>query len=73
VVASAAPVDRVVDTTGAGDVFAAGLLHGLLAGAGIATTLAQAAVWAARAVQTEGSVPPADLCAGPGSRPPRDP
>ncbi|MBB4285275.1 carbohydrate kinase family protein [Roseospira goensis] len=55
----AVPVARIVDATGAGDVFAAGLVHGLLAGgADIAAVLSGAAAWAARAVQAEGSVPP---------------
>ena len=31
----AAPVERVVDTTGAGDLYAAGVLHGLTTGAGL--------------------------------------
>jgi sugar/nucleoside kinase (ribokinase family) len=60
------PVDRVVDTTGAGDVFAAGLLHGLLEGADIGAAMSLAARWAARAIQTDGSVPalPADAAPG---------
>jgi len=60
----AAPVARVVDTTGAGDVFAAGLLNGLVEiGAADITPAAQQAVrWAARTIQAEGSIPPKDLC-----------
>ncbi|MQX36557.1 carbohydrate kinase family protein [Roseospira navarrensis] len=70
----AAPVARVVDTTGAGDVFAAGLLHGLTEAGGdrIAPILDLAAHWAARAVATDGSIPPGDLC-GPGVLPAGDP
>lgn len=60
----AAPVTRVVDTTGAGDVFAAGLTHGLVMGASIEAALTLAARWAARAIQADGSLPPADLLGG---------
>ena len=48
---------RVVDATGAGDVFAAGLLEALGAGAGIEAALAHACEWGALAVGLEGSAP----------------
>ncbi|WP_416906925.1 MAG: carbohydrate kinase family protein [Polymorphobacter sp.] len=50
----AAPAD-VVDATGAGDVFMAGLADALLANATMAEALAHAAGWAAVAVGIEGS------------------
>jgi len=56
----AEPVERVVDATGAGDVFAAGLLHGLLAGSDIGDAMTIGARWAARTIQALGSIPP--LC-----------
>ncbi len=59
----ATPVERVVDTTGAGDVFAAGLLHALSSGADMAGALLHAAAWAAHAVAHEGSVPAPGLSA----------
>ncbi|KLV03383.1 ribokinase [Photobacterium aquae] len=52
----ALPVD-VVDTTGAGDNFAGGMIHGLLSGHDIATSMTEGAQWAAFAVQTVSSVP----------------
>ena len=61
----AAPVARVVDTTGAGDVFAAGLTHALITGAPIDAALATAAHWAGRTIQAEGSLPPEDLLGDP--------
>jgi len=57
----AAPISRTVDTTGAGDVFAAGLTHALVDSAPMDAALAEATRWAARAVQTDGSLPPLDL------------
>lgn len=53
----AAPAARVVDATGAGDVYAAGLLDALTAGAGIEAAMAHAALWGRDAVETEGSAP----------------
>jgi sugar/nucleoside kinase (ribokinase family) len=53
-----------VDTTGAGDCFAAGLVHGLVEGAPMTRCLALAAAWGAAAVAAEGSLP------GPGFPPP---
>jgi sugar/nucleoside kinase (ribokinase family) len=47
----------VIDATGAGDVFAAGLLEALAAGAEMAQALAQACAWGAQAVGIEGSAP----------------
>lgn len=57
---------RVVDTTGAGDIFAAGLLEALVAGAGMAQALAHASAWGKAAVECEGSAP---LGAPPGTFP----
>jgi sugar/nucleoside kinase (ribokinase family) len=62
--APAHPVARVVDATGAGDVFAAGLLDALV-GQGadaIAPALDHAGRWAARTIQADGSIPPDGLC-----------
>jgi sugar/nucleoside kinase (ribokinase family) len=50
---------RQLDATGAGDAFAAGLLHSLLAGEPIDTALACAATWGAAAVERRSSIPPA--------------
>jgi sugar/nucleoside kinase (ribokinase family) len=47
-----------VDTTGAGDSFAAGLLHGLLEGRHICAALKIAARWGAAAVERLQSIPP---------------
>jgi len=57
----AAASARVVDTTGAGDVFAAGLVDGLLQTGDIEAGLARGAEWAAKQVETEGSLPPENL------------
>ncbi|MDF0533400.1 PfkB family carbohydrate kinase [Shewanella sp. A32] len=48
---------NVVDTTGAGDVYAAGLIHGLLSGLAIEQAMQEAAIWGAYAVASETSVP----------------
>ncbi|HWK44628.1 MAG TPA: PfkB family carbohydrate kinase [Stellaceae bacterium] len=53
----AAPA-QVVDTTGAGDVYVAGLIDGLVTGDDMAEALGRAARWAALAVATWGSIPP---------------
>lgn len=53
-----APRVSVVDSTGAGDVFAAGLLHGLARGEVMETALATAVSWGAASVSYAGSVPP---------------
>jgi sugar/nucleoside kinase (ribokinase family) len=47
-----APEVEVVDTTGAGDVFAAGLVHGLVAGRAMAEALRTAVSWAVAAVRS---------------------
>ncbi|MFZ4601295.1 MAG: PfkB family carbohydrate kinase [Caulobacterales bacterium] len=60
----AAPAARVVDATGAGDVYAAGLLDALTAGADVEAAMAHAALWGRDAVETEGSAP---LAARPGA------
>jgi site-specific DNA-methyltransferase (adenine-specific) len=66
-----------VDTTGAGDSFAAGLLHGLLEGRGIGEALKIAALWGAAAVERLQSIPPnweevlGSAVAGDNDRPPR--
>lgn len=60
--APAEPV-AVVDVTGAGDVFAAGLIDALLRGEGIEAALRRGTSWAARHVAHEGSLPPAGVTA----------
>ena len=64
-----APEVTVVDSTGAGDVFAAGLLQALGSGEPMATALKRAVAWGAASVRYEGTVPPlgfpdAIRCAG---------
>jgi len=57
---SAFPVD-VVDSTGAGDVFIGGLIHGLLGSHSIRDALGVGVLWAASAVGSPSSIPPASL------------
>ncbi|WP_333585885.1 PfkB family carbohydrate kinase [Phenylobacterium sp.] len=59
-----APPAKVADATGAGDIFAAGLLEALAAGAPMDRALAHACAWGAAAVAMEASAP---LDAGPDS------
>jgi sugar/nucleoside kinase (ribokinase family) len=56
--AAAVPVENVVDSTGAGDAFAAGLLAARVDGASTAEALAAGCRLAARAVTTPGARPP---------------
>lgn len=57
----AEPVARVVDTTGAGDSFAAGFLHGHVRGASLRDCLTMGAVAAAEVISHYGARPEADL------------
>jgi sugar/nucleoside kinase (ribokinase family) len=57
----AAPVSRVVDTTGAGDLFAAGLLYGLTHGMGPVESTRLGAMCAAEVISHTGARPEADL------------
>jgi len=57
----AEPVDRVVDTTGAGDLFAAGFLFGHVRGKGLAECLKLGAICAAEIISHYGARPEADL------------
>lgn len=57
----AAPVDAVVDTTGAGDLFAAGFLAGQAQGRGIVDSLRMGALCAAEVISHYGARPEADL------------
>jgi len=47
----------VVDTTGAGDAYASGLIHGLATGLTIIDSMNEGAIWAAFAVATPSSIP----------------
>ncbi|MDB5696077.1 MAG: carbohydrate kinase [Sphingomonas bacterium] len=60
-VVKAEPVEKVVDTTGAGDLFAAGFLHGQVTGRGLADSLRLGAVCAAECIGHMGPRPVADL------------
>lgn len=48
---------EVVDTTGAGDAYAAGLIQGLVEGKSIIDAMTEGAVWSAFAVASESSIP----------------
>jgi sugar/nucleoside kinase (ribokinase family) len=58
---AAEPVDKVVDTTGAGDLFAAGFLFGEVRGASLAERLKLGAICAAEIISHYGARPEADL------------
>lgn len=58
---AAEPVDRVVDTTGAGDLFAAGFLFGHVRGESLHGCLTMGAVAAAEIISHYGARPEADL------------
>ncbi|PIW53976.1 MAG: adenosine kinase [Sphingomonadales bacterium CG12_big_fil_rev_8_21_14_0_65_65_10] len=57
----AAPVDEVVDTTGAGDLFAAGFLTGHVRGESLERCLEMGAICAAEIISHYGARPEADL------------
>lgn len=57
----AEPIDRVVDTTGAGDLFAAGFLFGHVRGKPLADCLKLGAICAAEVISHYGARPEADL------------
>ena len=57
----AEPVDQVVDTTGAGDLFAAGFLHGHVNGRSLKDSLRLGAICAAEVISHYGARPEADL------------
>ncbi len=56
-----ASVVRAADSTGAGDVFAAGLVHALAAGRDMRSALGTAVAWGSASVRYEGTVPPEDF------------
>ena len=58
---AAEPIDKVVDTTGAGDLFAAGFLFGHVRGRPLAQCLRLGAVCAAEVISHYGARPEADL------------
>ena len=58
---AAEPIERLVDTTGAGDLFAAGFLAGQARGLGLETSLRLGAIAAAEVIQHYGARPEADL------------
>jgi sugar/nucleoside kinase (ribokinase family) len=57
----AEPIDKVVDTTGAGDLFAAGFLYGYVRGRPLAESLTLGAICAAEIISHYGARPEADL------------
>ena len=57
----AAPVEHVVDTTGAGDLYAAGFLHGLAAGRDLVDCARTGGIAAAEIIGHVGARPDADL------------
>ena len=57
----AEPIERLVDTTGAGDLFAAGFLAGQARGLGLEVSLKLGAIAAAEVIQHYGARPEADL------------
>ena len=57
----AEPIDKVVDTTGAGDLFAAGFLYGHVAGEPLERCLRRGAICAAEIISHYGARPEADL------------
>jgi sugar/nucleoside kinase (ribokinase family) len=57
----AEPIERLVDTTGAGDLFAAGFLAGQAGGLGLEASLRLGAIAAAEVIQHYGARPEADL------------
>jgi sugar/nucleoside kinase (ribokinase family) len=57
----AEPIDELVDTTGAGDLFAAGFLAGEVRGLGLEQSLRLGAIAAAEVIQHYGARPEADL------------
>ena len=61
VAVAAAPVERVVDTTGAGDLFAAGFLFGLTHGMGPEDSTRLGGLCAAEVISHTGARPEADL------------
>jgi sugar/nucleoside kinase (ribokinase family) len=61
VVVPARPIDKVVDTTGAGDLFAAGFLHGQSQGRSLEDSLTLGAICAAEVIGHFGARPLADL------------
>ncbi|NJC34668.1 sugar/nucleoside kinase (ribokinase family) [Sphingomonas jejuensis] len=61
VTVKAEPIDQVVDTTGAGDLFAAGFLHGQARGLSLEQSLTAGAVCAAEVISHIGARPVADI------------
>jgi sugar/nucleoside kinase (ribokinase family) len=60
---AAEPVERIVDTTGAGDLFAAGVFAGLAQGRDLKDCLTMGAVCAAEVISHYGARPEADIAA----------